>query len=70
MGEVQNGTAWSLVYASAFHSDKAIFDNVHPTNTMLAAELIQRGKDKIAGEFLTQIFNDALGRTSTERFLG
>ena len=34
--------AWSLVYAAAFHSDKAIFDNVHPTDTMFAAKRIQR----------------------------
>src|SRR5205823_14905010 len=41
MGEMQNGSARSFVYASAFHSDKAIFDNVHPTDAMLAAELVQ-----------------------------
>ena len=41
MREMQNGASGRLVNAAAFHSDEAIFHNVHAADSVFSAELVQ-----------------------------
>ena len=42
MRKMQNRAAGRLVNAAAFHSDKAVLDNVHAADAVFPAEFVER----------------------------